>query len=90
MQAYTDKSHMALASTISNLIGEQNEKLARILEQTTKTNGRVTTLETWRATHSVEQGYLTQKLDKVCDTLSRLNWLVLSAVVVGLLGLILK
>ena len=77
MEAKMESSHMAIAKSISNLMGDVNEKLDvltdkatasvidrnsvhdslssinktmnEVLEQTKKTNGRVSNLENWRA-----------------------------------------
>jgi len=97
MEARLQQSHQAIAQTISNLMGdEQNERketkamIEKILAQTTKTNGRVTALETWKAVHQSENTSLTNKLDNVCTTLQRLNWLLISGVVVAVLNLVLR
>lgn len=58
------------------------------LEQATKTNGRVSALETWKAVHISESTNVTQKLDSVCSTLQRLNWLLITGVVVAVLNLL--
>ncbi len=77
MEAKMEKSHMAIAQSISNLMADVNEKLdtltekatanivdhvsvndalntiqktlTKVLEQTEKTNGRVSKLENWKA-----------------------------------------
>ena len=97
MEAKLQQSHQAIAKTISNLMGDEQEErketkamIAKILEQTTKTNGRVSALETWKAVHQTENGTLTKKLDDVCTTLQRLNWLLITGVVVALLNLVLR
>jgi len=97
MEARLQQSHQAIAQTISNLMSdEQNERkdtkamIEKILEQTTKTNGRVSALETWKAVHQTENTSLTKKLDNVCTTLQRLNWLLISGVVVAVLNLVLR
>jgi uncharacterized protein YwgA len=97
MEAKLQQSHQAIAKTISNLMGDEQEErketkamIAKILEQTTKTNGRVSALETWKAVHQTENGTLTKKLDDVCTTLQRLNWLLISGVVVAVLNLVLR
>lgn len=90
MREYTNTSHHALAQTISNLMGDHGEKLTAILEQVKKTNGRVTELETWRAVHTSESAGTSKALEEVKTTLYRLNWLLITAVVVALLNLVIK
>lgn len=92
------KSHNdSYSKVISNFVSEiqakfvNMEKLTtQILDQTTRTNGRVNALETWREVHKVETVGIAEKIDSVCVTLSRINWMIIAAVVVGVLGLVLK
>lgn len=118
MQANLEKSHGAIASTISNFMSEVNEKLDELskkaddtildrnsihnmltnlqttssstLEQATKTNGRVNSLETWKQVHTSESTGISQSLGEVRSVLTRLNWLLITGAVVALLNLILK
>jgi CHASE3 domain sensor protein len=92
-----ERAYMSVATTLSNLMADEKEDqretkdmIAKILAQTTKTNGRVTSLETWKEVHQTENGTLTKKLDDVCTTLQRLNWLLITGVVVALLNLVLQ
>lgn len=66
----------------------------RILEQTTKTNGRVSSLETWREVHSESMKADHDKIEEVRDSLKWVTRLILatliSTVLVGMLGLIFK
>jgi len=84
------ESHVAIDKTISNLGADTIDRLEKILEQTTKTNGRVTTLETWKAVHTSESSTVQKSIDDVKETLKRLNWLLIIAVVGALLNLVIK
>jgi hypothetical protein len=93
----SDKAYQSIAKTISNLMADEKEErletkemITQILEQTTKTNGKVGCLETWKATHTIEYTALAEKIDEVKTILSRLNWILITAVSVALLGLVLK
>ena len=64
-------------------------KLAEeILAQTKVTNGRVTKLESWREVHEVETKHLTEAVVLFQTYLSRLNWIVIVAVIGAILSLI--
>ena len=64
-------------------------KLAEeILAQTKATNGRVTKLESWREVHEVETKHLTEAVVLFQTYLSRLNWIVIVAVIGAILSLI--
>jgi hypothetical protein len=84
------ESHVGIDKTISNLGADTLDRLEKILEQTTKTNGRVTSLETWKAVHTSETGTMQTSISDVKTTLSRLNWLLITAVFMAVLNLILK
>jgi septal ring factor EnvC (AmiA/AmiB activator) len=75
---------------IHSLLESSKEVQEKILEQTIRTNGRVTGLETWKAAHEVENKNLTENLDDVRKILARINWMVITAVVVGLLSIVFK
>jgi hypothetical protein len=90
-----EKSHQAIGTTISNLMGDEKEErketkemIAQILEQTTKTNGKVTCLETWKATHTIEYLTLVEKIDDVRSILSLLNKILITAVAGAILSLV--
>lgn len=113
-----EKSHQAIASTISNFGADFKERLdvldekltesvidrnsihdtlenakelsERILEQTTKTNGRVNALETWKAVHIVENANLILAVGEVKGVLRWIGTMVGSAVILAVLNLILK
>ena len=97
MEAKLQQSHNAIEKNISNLMGSEQEErketkamIEKILEQTANVDGRVTTLETWREVHQFQNSTLTKKLEDVCTTLQRLNWLLITGVVVALLNLIIR
>jgi len=56
----------------------------------TSDRDRIIGLETWRATHSIEVIAMQEGLKDIKQILSRVMWLVLSAVIIALLGLVLK
>ena len=74
-----------------NFFKDQHIKMTEVAEHIrTSDRDRIVGLETWNATHSVETIIMQKNLKEIKDILSRLMWLVVSAVVVALLGLILK
>jgi len=90
-------SHMAVSKSISNLMGDTQRQLTEIqstgrstLDQVSKIIDRVTMLEMWKAVHTTESAGTSQAVAEIKSTLSRLNWLLITAVVVALLNLIIK
>lgn len=63
----------------------------------TATNQRVSDLEKWQrqteiadAATAVEYKEMNKKLNRIDTTISRLNWLVISGLIMGILGFIVK
>lgn len=69
---------------------ETMQTLQKILEQTTKTNGRVNALETWKAVHIVENANLILAVGEVKGVLRWIGMMVGSAVILAVLNLIIK
>ena len=67
-------------NSVHQLLEQINKNLDRILEQTTKTNGRVNGLEKWKDVHSVESNHLEKVVTGLNTTNSRLAWAVVLAV----------
>jgi chromosome segregation ATPase len=75
-------------NSVHQMLEQINKNLDRILEQTTKTNGRVGSLEKWKDVHAVETAHLEKAVDVFQTYLSRLNWIVIVAVAGAVLSLI--
>jgi adenylosuccinate lyase len=75
-------------NSVHQLLEQMNKNLDRILEQTTKTNGRVSGLEKWKDVHAIETAHLEKAVDVFQTYLSRLNWIVIVAVTGAILSLI--
>lgn len=86
----TEKSHMAVAGTISDFGDMLNKNILKIEGFLEKYGTRISDLEIWRAVHSNESEMLKQKIDKIDSNMSRVVWLVLTGVIVAILGLVLK
>jgi len=86
----TEKSHMALAKTISNFgasVISASNKLEAFIE---KKGNQIDRLEAWKEVHMTQSTYINEKIDAIQLVLSRLMWIVVTGVAVALLGLILK
>ena len=77
-------------NSIHALLDELKRIQCETLEQTKKTNGRVTSLETWKEVHISENTSLIKTLENVTSTLSKLNWIVITGVVTALLGVVMS
>ena len=62
----------------------------QILAQTTKTNGRVTNMEEWRAVHIKETEHMKEAVATLGNYLRTLNWIVIVGVVGAVLTLVLQ
>ena len=62
----------------------------QILTQTTRTNGRVTSIEEWRAVHIKETEHMKEAVATLGNYLRTLNWIVIMAVVGAVLTLVLQ
>jgi len=85
-----EKSHNALAATISNFGGEVISATRDLREFITKRGAEIDMLIMWKAVHEVKAREINNKVTDIQTTLSRLMWLVITGVVVAVLGLIFK
>lgn len=104
MENRIDKSHYSTNQVISNFVADmrrrmdaQDVKLAEILMQTTKTNGRVLSIEewkqdmsTWRDVHMEANKHLVSGLNDIKNILKWVGMLVGGAVILALVNLVLK
>jgi CHASE3 domain sensor protein len=72
-----------------------HDQLARLLditssnlEQAKKTNGRVNSIEMREAVHNMEKEALATSIKEIQSVINRLNWLIITAVMVALLSLV--
>lgn len=62
----------------------------KILDQTTRTNGRVTHVESWQTSHDVTTAHMKESIQAMQTYFSRLNWALILAVLGALLALVFK
>jgi regulator of replication initiation timing len=61
----------------------------QILAQTTRTNGRVTTLEGWKDVHMKDTEHMAQAILDFKNTVQRVTWIIVTAVAASVLALVL-
>jgi hypothetical protein len=87
-----ERSHTAIAGTISDFGAELKETNAKIeaLSERVSDNvvNKIICLETWKATHTIEYINMSEKIDEIRAVLSRLNWIIIIAVAGAILSLV--
>jgi hypothetical protein len=85
-----DKAQDAIIdrNSVHQLLEQINKNLDLVLEQTPKTNGRVNGLEKWKEVHAIETNHIEKSIGVFQSYLSRLNWIVIVAVLGAVLSLI--
>jgi uncharacterized coiled-coil DUF342 family protein len=85
-----ESSHMALSKSISNLGAEFLTAVKELKDWRREIDVDIQNLKAWRAEHNVEAKYIAEKIDAI---FSGVKWIITlggSAVVLAVLGLVLK